>query len=169
MTVRGSIQISNNMTVDAPASVPGAQPLATAASWRFVVVPGTAADQADVFYARVLSLAAAPQTLDLTALLDPFGAAISLARVRSISILNSSIASPVLVGFAAATANAWTGFLANPGQLVVQPSTATNQGILTALAPGSTGWPVSAASKLLQLDPGAATVSVSVTILGASV
>lgn len=151
-------------------SVPGAQPLATQQSSALTVTSGTGSDQADLKYVKSLTLVATPTVLYLTALADPFGGTVNFARVKSILIINTSTVSgqAVLMGYSTTTANAWTGFLSNPGQISIRSSTTTNQGVFLALAPGATAWPVSSTSKLLQLDPGANTIRVNVEIVGAS-
>jgi hypothetical protein len=57
--------------------------------------------------------------------------------------------------------------LSNPGTITIEPSTTSNAGAWIQTAPNTTGWAVSSSSKLIQLDPGANTITVDVEIVGA--
>jgi hypothetical protein len=131
---------------------------------------GVAADQCDLIYARPLTfVASTPQTLDLTALTDPAGNAISFARVRFLAIrIRDTTAGHVLLVGGAGT-NEWGGFLSSGAILTVFPSTAANDGFFLLPAPNTTGIVVSGTSKLLKLDPGAVALGiVDVVIAGCS-
>jgi len=173
-TLLGSITVTSVMTQATAATIPGGQPLANQTQSRFAIAsPAGAAgsaDNADLKYSAILPLAATPTVLDLTALKDVLGNPISFARVRSILISNPATVDGQVVklGYAAATANAWTGLISNPGQLTIEPSSALNPGVLALTAPNTTGLPVTSTSKLLNLDPGAATIALSIEIVGCS-
>jgi hypothetical protein len=94
-----------------------------------------------------------------------------LNRKDHVQVVNTSQidGQNVLMGYASTTTDAWVGMLSNPGQVVIGPSTAANQGVFVATSPGTSGWAVSGSSYLLNFDPGANTIVISVTILGASV
>src|SRR5262245_18892644 len=51
---------------------------------------GTGTSQCDLVYAKSLSLAATPTSLDLTSLTDLSGTSINFARVREVQIVNQS-------------------------------------------------------------------------------
>lgn len=165
----GSIQIQSNISTPSP--IPGGLPLTSNQPVGWNIVPGTGAiNKADNRYSKVFSFTAAAQTIDLTALNDPFGVAITVSRVKEILITNLSTvdANVLTLGYATTTANAWTAFLSCPGTITIQPSTANNQGCFLILAPNLTAWPVDATHKLLKLDPGSATFQANVEILVAS-
>jgi hypothetical protein len=164
MSVNGNAVISSYWTQST--TIPGAQPIQTNNTSQFNAASGTGADQASKKYAKTLSLAATPTVLDLTSLVDAEGNAISFAAVRWIKVTNLSTTHTFLVGYATTTTNAWVSFLSNPGQLVVPVATAANQSVLGAMSPGSAGFAVSSSNKLLQLDPGANTISITIEIVG---
>src|SRR4051812_25227692 len=122
MSISGQIVINSNLA-QTPSGIPGAQPLYTNQSYGWVVAPGTGSNQADRKYVKQMTLSATPTVLDLTNLLDPFGNAISFARVKEFLIVNTSTTSGqvVLLGYATTTANAWTSILSNPGQITIHP------------------------------------------------
>jgi hypothetical protein len=171
MSITGLISINSSLAQSAPSTLPGVQAIYSTQAAQFSVAAGTGADQADTKYLQKLILAATPTVLDLTALTDCYGASISFARIKSILVVNTSTTSGqvVTLGYSTTTTNAWTSFLSNPGQIIVEPSTTTNQGTLLVLAPGATGWPVSSTNRLFNLDPGANTISCQIEIVGASV
>jgi hypothetical protein len=162
ITVRSSVQ-------DTPTSIPGAAALVTRQSPGFKSnTPGAGADQVALHHAKTYHLAGATQVIDLQSLLDINGATISFAKVRSVLLVNRSAVDgqDCLLGYPATTANAWTGLVSNPGQIAVKPSSPSNSGTMLLLAPNASGFPVSPTSRLLQLDPGAATMDVDLEIVG---
>jgi hypothetical protein len=171
MAVSGSITVTSSLS-QPTVSLPGATPVRTNFTSTWTVASGTLADQADLKFAKPLSLVAGtPRVLDLTALVDLEGNPINFARVKSVIGINRSQTpgQVVLFGFATTTANAHTGIVSNPGQIVIRPSTASNQGTFAFIAPDLAGYAVDATHKLIQFDPGAATLELDVEITGASV
>lgn len=171
-TLTGQLAFTSNIGQAPPASLAGAAIFYTHidVGWK-TVVSGTAANQSDLHYYAVLTLAATPTVLDLTALTDPFGASVNFARVKEVLIVNNSTTDGhnLLVGYATTTTHAFTSIVSNPGQITVGPSTLANNGFLLWVAPNTTGAAVSSTNKLLQLDPGANTFSITVEITGCSV
>lgn len=136
---------------------------------------GTGSLQCDLIYAKQLSLAAAATTLDLTSLADLIGSSYSFARVRELIVqhLGSVGSQVVLVG--SASASAFSAFMGASQQASLYAGGASSLSSYNAIrfsdpyTVGSTSGAVTgASSKLLKLDPGAATISVNVIILGCS-
>jgi hypothetical protein len=126
---------------------------------------GTGADQANRVYSESAKSISAAYDVDLSgSLLDAFGAAFVLARVKAILvvaaaantgnvIIGNDVAS-VLLGFGA-VAHTWA----------VPPG-----GVFLVFAPQATGWPVTAATAdILQFTPSAGTQVFDFAVLGASV
>lgn len=171
MSVSGNVTINTSFTQVA-VGLPGNQAaaLTNAQSFKVIYNPaGSGADQIALKYSAKLTLSAAPLVLNLQALTDVFGAALSFSLVRSITIVNESTTNgqTVLMGYSTTTANAWVSLVSNPGQITIEPSTAANQGFFAMTAPNTTGWAVGASNRMLQLDPGANTIVVDVEITGA--
>jgi hypothetical protein len=169
-TIASIIDLSSNISQAAPTTLPGGTDLYLNQSSRCNFTSGTLANQCDTLYASTLTLAAVHTALNLQSLLDPFGNAISFARVKYLQVVNTSQTDGhnVLMGYASSTANCFVGFLSNPGQVVIGPSTAANQGVFVATSPNTTGFPVSSSSYLLNFDPQSETITINVTILGCS-
>lgn len=169
--VTGQLSLSTNWS-QVITGVPGSsQQIAAQQSPKFVVTAsGTAADQADLKYTSSFTLAATPTILNLKSLLDIFGGAIVLVKVRSITIVNKATtdAFVLLMGYATTTSNAWTSLVTNPGQITIAPSTATNNGMFAMTAPNTTGWAVGTSNRLLNLDPGANSIPIDIEIVGTS-
>lgn len=124
---------------------------------------GTGAGQGDLLYAKQLTLAATPTTLDLTALPDVSGATVNFARVREhgVQVVTTTSGRAVILGGAAT--NPWAhvnGVIVPAGGVVyfADPSS-VGSGI---------GAVVTATSKSYKLDPGANSIVVNVLFLGAS-
>lgn len=140
----------------------------------FVFANGTNAVGAiDLIHVKTYALAAAVQTLDLTALLDPAGVTQNFARVKyfGVAVLSATATHTLLLDFT--VANAWKA-LVNAGtttKLSVGPGYTNANGILApglhlSVNPSLAGYAVSGTSKLITLDPGANTFSVKVMLLG---
>lgn len=117
----------------------------------------------DEVFDAVLELAGAAQVLDLTALSDPDGRAVSFARVRYLRVVNTSTVDLVAIG--PDGTNGW----ADAPSAVIYPSTADCEGRLEQVIPDATGGLVDGTSKRISFDPGAATLSVNVLIVGIKV
>jgi hypothetical protein len=128
---------------------------------------GVAADQVNLIYANTLTfVSTVPQTLDLTALLDPLGAAVNFARVRFQAYrINSNTVGAYLILGGAAT-NEWTGMLGTGSGLKILASTAANDGFFVISAPNTNGYPVTGTSKNLLMTPSAHGFTVDVIIAG---
>ena len=173
MTITGSINLSSSLSQTPPTSIPGGSKLTTANNAKFVPASTGAPGDADVIdlkYSRTLTLTATPTVLDLSDLTDVFGEAVAFARVRAILILNRDIndGHNLTVGSTSTVSNSWTALISNPGTLTIGASTAVNSGVFFAASPSTTGWAVTSTNKLLNLDPGANTLVVTVEITGAS-
>ncbi len=169
--VTQSIQINTSQSIQ-PTGFPGSVTNLTQ-SETFIYNPknGTAADQINELSIQTLSFAAAPQVIDLTALVDPLGATWSAARIDSIVINVRTVTdgTTLLLGYSTTTSHAWTALISNPGQMTLQAATATNASALAVTAPNTTGWVVTSTNKLLNLDPGGATFMADVIITGRTV
>jgi hypothetical protein len=131
---------------------------------------GVTADSCDLLHIKTYSLVAStPQTIDLTALIDVFGNAVSFAKVRLflIRINATTDAYTVLMGNAAT--NPWNAIVSGTATITIYPATANNDGYMTFTAPNTTGMPVSGGSKSIKFDPGANAVSFDLIIAGTSV
>jgi hypothetical protein len=170
MVITGQILLSSNLT-QTPVDLPGAKPVSTNPNASWSVASGTGSDQADLKCARTLHLVGAAQQLDLTSLTDLQGNPIDFARVKSLILINRSKTpgNVVLFGFATTSTNAHTAIVSNPGQVTIRPSSLSSGAGTAFVAPDATGYPVGPSSKLLNFDPGAATIDLDVEILGASV
>jgi hypothetical protein len=129
---------------------------------------GSLADQFALIHAKTYAFAAStPIILDLTALLDVLGNSISFAAVRFLAYRIQSTNAAYVLTFGGAGANEWNGLLTSGSKIVWQPSTAANAGFSIIQAPSLAGMPVTSASKLLKLDPGANAVgNVDLVIAG---
>lgn len=171
MALSGSITTQTNW-VQTPSGVPGALPAETRLTLTWTVTSGTGADQADLKYSTKRTLAiSTPLVLDLTSLTDAQGVAIAPARLKALTVVNrSTTPGQVLkLGYSATTANAFTGFVTNPGQVTVRPSTTSSPGFVTITAPDATGFLIGSTNKLLQIDPGANAILVEIELILASV
>jgi hypothetical protein len=146
--------------------------LPVAASFRTTFnVSGVLADQCDLLHAKTYTLVAStPQTIDLTALLDPVGAAVVFARVRLVAIRVKSITDGAVLLLGASGANDWTGLVSTAGTVKVYASSALNDGFTIFQMPNTTGAVVtSAGQRLVKLDPGTNAMLVDILIAGCSV
>jgi len=173
--VTGSIRIKSAMRQRLASVPPGASGVTSSSvpiDLKFDVrTSGTDDDQADLKYTKTLSFAAAAQVLNLQSLTDVQGNAVVLARVKSIigKFRGAVEGNTLKLGYAALTSNAWTSLVSNPGQITFEAySTDANDAGFAILAPGD-GYDVGASNRLLNLDPGAATFSLDLEIVGASV
>ncbi len=137
---------------------------------------GTGMGQVNLAYAKRLTFAAAPQTLDLSSLLDLSGASVNFARVRELIVANNATAAGAVLTVGAASGSPFTGFLDSAGLQTVYPATATSASTFASATwlrwsdPCSTGSATGAitgsANKMLKLDPGANSFTADVLILG---
>lgn len=129
---------------------------------------GTASRQVDTLYAANLTLAGAPATLDLTALMDPANNAVSFARVREFIVVNTSstAGNDVKVVAAATKGVTWLPPAANPLNARYLGSLRVSDPVSTGTGNGNVV--VSGANTSVTLDPGANTATVTVLIVGGS-
>lgn len=163
-TVRASWSSTQTAVLDlGAAKAPAALDLLTA------FASGTGAYQADLHWSDKRTLAAsATENLDLAGgLTDPYGVAITFARIRAWLIYAEvGNANSVIVGGAASNAWAtWAG--AATHTLTIPPG-----GVVLLVAPGATAWAVTAGTgDLLKVANGGAGTGVTYTaaFLGASI
>ena len=123
----------------------------------------------DEVYEDVLVLVAAAQVLDLTALTDPDGRAVSFAQIRGYRFVNLSTTDAVAV--APDGTDGW----ADAPTATLHPSTEDDngdvliEGEIAQKIPDATGGLVTSGSKRINFDPGAASADVSVLIFGLKV
>jgi hypothetical protein len=131
-----------------------------------VSVPsGTGAGQADRIFTDAAKSISAAFDYDLNgSLLDAFGAAFVLARVKAILVIASPLnTGNVIIGNDAASV--LLGFGAIAHTWAVKPG-----GVWFVYSPDAVGWPVTAATAdILQFTPSAGTQVFDLAILGASV
>lgn len=125
---------------------------------------GSGLDQASKVYTEALSIAASSsETLDLTTLTDPLGAALSFGAVKAVVILaDATNANTILVGNAAS--NQWAApFDAATDVVKVMPG-----GALVLLNPTAAGWTVDSTHKSLKLanSAGGSVVTGSLVVIG---
>jgi hypothetical protein len=128
---------------------------------------GVAADQIDGYSQVNLALAAStPQNVDLMALVDFQGVALTVLHIAfiAIKVLTPGDGFVILVG--AAGANEFNGFVSAAGTVTVYPPSPTglNDGFTVFSAPSTTGMPVSSSHHLLKFDPGTTAQNVIVLI-----
>jgi hypothetical protein len=130
---------------------------------------GTGSSQVDLIYwPDPITLAATTQTIDLTSLTDPSGAAVNFARVRELLIYNPTATAGFDIKVEQGASNPWA---------FVPPSTSPQivrygGGLYRISDPISTGGGngnvVGGASKTIKFDSGANTVTFWVLALGGS-
>jgi len=130
---------------------------------------GTGSGATDLEYAAKITLAATTQTIDLTSLTSPSGAAVNFARVREFIVYNPDTTAGHDIKVEGGASNPWA---------FVAPSTApqyawANGGTVWLRDPKSTGggngMVVGGASKTVKFDSGSNTVTFYVLISGTSV
>lgn len=133
---------------------------------------GTIADQQDIAYVTTHTfVASTPLVIDLTNVIDIYGATRTFARVNKVVIkfYDTADSHTLLLGYATTTSNAWVSLVTNPGLITVCSSTSNNDGGFVVVAPNTTGYAVSSSNKLFQLDAGSHTPTVDIEIHGRSV
>jgi hypothetical protein len=130
---------------------------------------GTATDNINLLSLKQFTfVASTPQTQDLTALTDPFGATITLARIRFIifQMLGQTDGSSLTIG--AAGSNPWSSILGSTGTYLLLPASATNPngGFWIASAPNVTAYPVASGNKNVLMTPSAHAFSVNLYVFG---
>jgi hypothetical protein len=126
---------------------------------------GTAAGKIDALYAKQLTLAATPTTLDLQALPDLTGTNQVLLRVREIiiQVVTATVDFNVTLGNAAS--NAFSAIWGATGTNVVMAGSIYHITDPTTVGSGK-GYIVDATHKNLKLDPGSNSVVVNIIIAG---
>jgi hypothetical protein len=120
------------------------------------------------------TLTAGTTLIDLTAVLDPYGASKNFARAKVLAILNLATADGANLLVGGAAANAWAApfngvatskLVIGPGW--VDPLNNTSYvGYFLLASANATAYPVTGTSKVLQLDSGASTIPYAVGLLG---
>jgi hypothetical protein len=166
-TIGGTSQLSAGFNQTVSSGVITSQTIPASISLTTQYGNGTGAGQVDLIYAKQLTLAATPTTLDLTAVTDLSGASVNFARVRemAIQIVDKTAGHNVTLGNAAT--NAFSAFWGATGTDVVFAGS-----IRYFTDPTSTGAGVGAivdsTHKNLKLDPGANTVVINILVVGCS-
>lgn len=166
-TVGGTSQISAGFNQTVSSGVVSAQTIPASIALTTQYQNGTSAGKIDLVYAKQLTLAATPTTLDLTSLNDLSGASVNFARVRElvIEIVDTTAGHDVTIGDAAS--NAWAPFLGATGTYVIFAGTIYHVADPNTVGSG-VGAVVTGSSKALKLDPGSNTVVVNILIAGCS-
>lgn len=131
---------------------------------------GTGSGKGTIRYIVQLALAAAVQTIDLTALTDVFGNALTFATngVKAIAVINLSTTTAFVLKVSPGASNPWIGTAApNAGPF----NGATDVQIIGAGGKWCQEAPidsfgVSATSKTIKFDPGANTFNANLWIIG---
>jgi len=122
---------------------------------------GTADGAFDEHYRAILVFAVStPQTLDLTALVETFGRAVSFQTIKVLYIRPTSTNPDVFATIGGAGSNAWSA----PWSSSVTEAVYAPYGMLKTNA--GNGWGISGSSKNLKIDPGLTAQSVEVYIAG---
>mgnify|MGYP001014925609 CR=1 FL=1 len=119
MTVTTRINFGLSAIVAASTPVPGRPPSVKShpvtVADQLLWIDGTGADEADLVYEQVASLSAsAALSLDLTALEDSFGAALSFARLKAFYLRNTGSAASLQIGGTCAIVG--SGLVLRPGE-----------------------------------------------------
>jgi hypothetical protein len=167
MALYTTIQVGVNALLSGSSDL-GATSTPQNLSYAKTLTSGTATGQADLVWGDLNTLAASTNTdIDLAgSLTGPLGGTVTFARVKCIMITaDEGNTNNVILG--AAATNAFVGpFGAATHTIAVQPG-----GSVTLTAPGTTGWPVTAATAdLLRVANSGAgsTVTYKILIVGAS-
>lgn len=138
-----------------------------AVSPRIEWADGAGLNQANrVFQDRYTIAGGGDQQLDLTALTDPFGAALSFARLKAIYIKNRSVtAGDNLQLGGTVTAGITSLFVAANDGIIVGPD-----GVVLLVNPSLAGWAVTATTAdILRIgNPGSNPIDVDVVLIGAA-
>lgn len=172
-TVTGYFRSQSYVLQQISTNIPGqTTSVSVTDGWSFSFgISGTGADQNTLYAATTLHLTGSPQVIDLTTLTDPYGIVCGFTNIHWIAIkhLGTTDLTALLVGWNTVQAGAHTGFVSNPGQLSVYPSTASNNGFTIFTAPNQTGAPVGGIyGTQLQFDPQSQTFDVDLQIAGYS-
>jgi hypothetical protein len=133
---------------------------------------GTGLGNINLLAYKVGTATAAAAAIDLSTITDPEGNAINFARVRAVEILNFATADGSILLLDGTVANAWKApFNAiATAKLVIPPgrTVGTNPvpGGVLLWGANLTGYVTSGTSKVISLDPGAATIPWRVALLG---
>ena len=129
-----------------------------------ILEDGVTIDKADLLWHDERTVTAAAETLDLTALTYTcFGSTITVnnARVKLFALWNKSTTAGEILTIGSAAANPWTAVWS--GTTIVRPN-----GRMLFWAPDATGYVTAGGSKNVKVDPGAATITYRIAIVGAS-
>lgn len=176
--VTGTVNLNAGFTQVVTSGVPSSLSLPALVNQSYAYANGTGAGQCDLFYAKILALAAAATTLDLTSLTDLNGAAINFARVREILIINQAVTAAYTLTLGLGASNPWsTGPIQASSTIVIPPSV----GQVTPFANNArfalgdpytvgatSGWYIDGTHKTFKLDPGANTLNALIILLGCS-
>lgn len=178
-TVGGSLNL-NMQAFQSLTSLPVTQNLTQAIQPTLSWTSGTAASSYDLLHAKTYALAAATQTIDLTAIVDLSGATVNMARVRAILAVNLSTTSGRDLVIDTTGSNGFKGFggasgskrtvYASLGNTSTGAAAVWNYDLcLDAYSVGAgVGAVTSGTSKNIVLDPGSNSFSVWIFILGCS-
>jgi len=162
-------KVTTQSTQQPPAGPGTATALSRSQSLSFQVsTSGTASDQADQKYTATLLLNAANTTIDLTNMTDDYGNVVNMKRVKSIFMKNRATTDGYTVTVSPGAANGFNTFLSTNSTMILQNSTAANDGGILVTAPGTTAWATAAAAKTLTFNPGANAITIDLEIIGAS-
>ena len=164
--VTGNTNLVWNFTQTKTTGLPGSGGLSLNPSFSWSTqtyqTSGTGANACDLMYVASLTLAAAPQTLDLTSLTDLFGGAVVFVKVRELILFNKSTTDGQVVTYKPGASNGWTGFMGG----TTPTGTLFPSEVMHKAAPTTSGMAVSGTSKTFTLDPGANTITVEIGIAG---
>jgi len=126
---------------------------------------GTTDNMADQSWADTRTLAATSEDLDLGGgITNGFGTALTMAKIRSITIKNNNTTSGHTLSIGGATANAISTLFANTSDIIViKPN-----GLLHIEAPTDGYAVTTATADLLKIDAGANTVVYDIIVVGTS-
>lgn len=126
------------------------------------------ANAIDLKYSRVITLASTSSVYDLTNLTDDNGAAISFARVRSLTVRNRATVDGYNLTIGPGATSGWVGPGAASWSFYVFASTSTTPGVMAFVAPNTAGAVVASSSKNLKIDAGSQSITFDLEIIGCS-
>lgn len=117
----------------------------------------------ELYYHPALALAAStPQTLDLTALLDPqYGRTVTFSKVKVLYVRSQSATYSHVIAVGNAASNRWSAPWS--ASTVIESTYGSSPMLKTNLG---AGWTVDASNKNLKIDPGANAQTIEILVAG---
>lgn len=166
-TIGGTSQLSAGFNQTVTSGVITSQTIPASISLTTQYKNGTGAGSVDLIYAKQLTLAATPTTLDLSSLTDLAGGSVNFARIREMAIQVVDTATTHIVTLGDAASNAFSAFWGATGTDIVFAGSIRYFTDPTSVGAG-VGAIVDSTHKNFKMDPGANTVVINILIVGCS-